>query len=84
MKDSIKIGQSFDVVEVLTDGGYSKGVLKKGGFTIDFGFGWIMANGVNYKGMWTDGDTLFHGQSYAVMYDNEIKRIGKLTITKVK
>lgn len=82
MKNKLKVGQTFEVVEVLTDGGYSDNVLKIGGFTIDFGYESILANGVNFYRFSKDGANF--NQRWASMYKNEIKPIGKLTITKVK
>lgn len=79
MKDSIKVGQTFDVVKIITHGGYHD-LFKIGGFTIGkkhpvLGGIQTLRNGKN-----------INQQQYLYMspFDGEVKRIGKLTITKVK
>ncbi|QQT43316.1 Uncharacterised protein [Sphingobacterium multivorum] len=76
MENKIKVGQTFEVVEVLTDGGYFDS-FKIGGFTIGetFGFGIsCLCNTENFTKTYR----------YMSTIDEEIKPIGKLTITKVK
>lgn len=73
MENKLKVGQTFEVVEVLRDGGYGKYAFNIGGFTI--GNKNILVDGLNILS--NDNSVLF-------MTKNEIKPIGKLTITKVK
>lgn len=78
--NKLKIGQSFEVVEVLKHGFTDTSLFKIGGFTIgistyDFNCVNCVINGENYSNnrtlMWMEKG-------------EEIKPIGKLTITKLK
>ena len=74
----LKVGQQFEVVEVLTDGGYPSGAFNIGGHTLHFK---EYSNG--------DGQTLCNGPyrfiiPFAHMFASELKRVGRLTVTKIK
>lgn len=82
MENKLTVGQTFEVVEVLTDGTYSdKSLTKINGFTIglkvhkDYGIN-ILLNGTNEHQY---PDTIY--MSYV---NKEIKPIGRLIVTKVK
>ena len=65
-KTELKVGQSFDVVEVLDNWGFEE---LKGKHVIKTDRNYIKSFDRN-------------GECY--MYDSEIKKIAKLTITKIK
>jgi len=83
----LKVGQQFEVVEVLTDGNYPPGVLNIGGHTLHFkeysdNSGFTLIN----KFRPTTG-VLFmekYGCSVAFMKGREVKPVGRLTVTKIK
>lgn len=83
MENKLKVGQTFEVVEVLTDGGFTdKSLFKIGGYCTaeinkylgNDAFD-VYPNGINEN-----------NYPYPLMMkrNEEIKPIGKLTITKVK
>lgn len=77
MENKIKVGQTFDVVEVL-DTKYENDYFKIGGHTISLGRNdQYFCNGP-IGGIANDGFTTL------ALADHWIKKIGKLTITKVK
>lgn len=78
MKNTLKIGQSFHVVEVLQSGvdKYIEKRFKKGGHTIMLGFNKCIMNG--------ESAFSFGGINTLYLSDNDVKLIGKLTITKLK
>lgn len=77
MSQNLKVGQSFEVVEVLMDGGYFN-VFKVTGFTI----GIILGRGIDCL---PNGNTPYSYEfKYMSLLDKDIKPIGKLTITKLK
>ena len=82
MENQIKVGQSFEVVKVLTDGGYSdKSLFKIGGYTI--GKQHSLLGGIRTL---SNGENIHNHQNliYLSPLEGEIKRVGKLTITKIK
>lgn len=83
VENKLKIGQQFEVVEVLTDGGYRVNPFNIGGHTLAFnGNKDILVNGA------FSGDrSLYkekHGCCTLYMHDDEVKPVGRLTVTKVK
>ena len=78
--ENLKVGQSFEVVEVLTEGCYDK-TFKVGGFTIAHMHSksvyMVLVNGNNL-------DMQKHSPWLAMFVGSEVKPIGKLTITKLK
>ena len=75
--ENLKVGQSFEVVEVLSSGGFNQSKLvqdcyKINGFTIYDGHN-ALANGTTVDNEW-----------YYMRIDVEVKIVGKLTITKLK
>lgn len=75
--ENLKVGQSFEVVEVLSSGGYNESNMlqdcyKVNGFTIYDGNN-ALANGTTVDNEW-----------YYMREGIEVKPIGKLTITKLK
>lgn len=82
----LKTGQQFEVVEVLTDGGYTDGLFKVGGHTLGLpvdGLGsfHILVNGVDTE--FLDPDPTFGGK-IGYMYVSEVKPVGRLIVTKIK
>ena len=79
MEDNLKVGQQFEVVEVLTGGYYSYGLFKTGGHTIMSEGNFVLTNGKNYR-------DIYRGQfGYSAhMYDTKVKKVGRLTLTKIK
>ena len=72
----LKVGQQFEVVEVLTDGDYI-GLFKVGGYTIHTlthtdGFGNTLTNG-----------PIRHIEPCVPMYARELRRVGRLTVTAI-
>ncbi|HWL22307.1 MAG TPA: hypothetical protein VNR38_00905 [Ureibacillus sp.] len=78
MERKLKVGDSFEVVEVLQNS-FSSGVFKTGGHTVSFDDYHQLLNGHldSYSNTYMGQRTLCLGL-------NETKPIGKLTITKVK
>lgn len=78
----LKTGQSFEVVEVLTDGTYSPNPFKIGGYTICFNSTDVLVNGrySGYRGIFREK----HGCCTLYMLPEEIKPVGRLTVTKIK
>lgn len=85
MNNKLKVGQSFEVVEVLQNRNYHINLFKIGGHTIkSSGNRWnhTLANGYKWECALEKSDLNFnHG---VWMTDYEVKPIGKLTITKLK
>lgn len=83
----LKIGQQFEVVEVLTEGDYlDTGVVKAGGRTIALDQdkerdGHVLANGSRSS---IFSKSRLYGCVTAYMYGEEVKPVGRLTVTKVK
>ncbi len=76
--EKLKVGQSFEVVEVLHNG-FTYGVFKTGGHTISFDdFNQLL------NGHLDAYSKTYMGQRTLCLGLNETKPIGKLTITKVK
>ena len=72
----LKVGQQFEVVEVLTDGGYEN-AFKVGGCTISE----PKQNG------WYDTLTNFDSETNYTLnmkVEEEVKPVGRLTVTKIK
>lgn len=75
---NLKVGQSFEVVEVLSDGGYSdESLLKINGVTVAY------ENSIGFQ-ILVNGHNIHNYKHYLHMYKHEVKPIGKLTITKLK
>ena len=76
----LKIGQQFEVVEVLTDGGYPSGVFKIGG--------WTMTNGEMFSSIAKcvpNGENANRSRNILSMsVIKEIKPVGRLIVTKIK
>lgn len=81
MENKLKAGQTFEVVEVLTDGGYSdKSLTKIGGFTIG-----NSTDRNNLFDILPNGDNIHkYPEGIFMRIIDELKPIGKLTIKKVK
>ncbi len=82
--ENLKVGQSFEVVEVLTDK-WSGNPFKVGGHTIrSLGNVWnhTLANGMEWVCANEKIDLNFNHGLW--MPDSEVRPIGKLTITKLK
>lgn len=82
----LKVGQQFEVVEVLTDGGYYGGLFKVGGYTLHFkeyesGAGKTLCNGP-YNEM--GGLSIKYGCLCRHMRSEEVRPVGRLTVTKIK
>lgn len=82
----LKIGQQFEVVEVLRNGGYIVDVFKVGGHTLHFkefehGSGKTLCNGsYNEKGR----IRIKYGSLCRHMHSYEVKPVGRLTVKEVK
>ena len=79
MEDNLKVGQQFEVVEVLTGGYYSYGLFKTGGHTIMSDKNIVLTNGETPRFI----ERSQFGYS-AHMYDTKVKKVGRLTLTKIK
>lgn len=79
MENKLKVGQTFEVVEVLTDGGYSN-LYKVGGHSIITHDRQVITNGINPYAIQRNE----YKQHTAYMYESEVKPIGRLIVTKVK
>ena len=72
----LKVGQQFEVVEVLTSGSYIN-VFKTGGWTIGEG-------GVRLIRCLSNGSDNYIGRDYTMWSNSEVKPVGRLIVTKVK
>lgn len=81
MKTKLKVGDSFDVVEVL-DHKFIGDVFKTGGHTIEFECGHHLLNGIEKYKLFKRKSCF--GQHALYLSRTCRKPIGKLTITKVK
>ena len=79
MENKLKVGQTFEVVEVLTDGGYIEAFVK-GLQTIKIEREYV-ATHPSYREY---PDNVSNSFCSLYLSDDEIKPIGKLTVTKVK
>lgn len=82
MKTKLKVGDSFEVVEVLSSP-YFKKTLKVGGQTLKLSkINDVLVNGIdcNHVGV---NEELLYQRTLCLAY-KDTKPIGKLTITKVK
>lgn len=77
MKTNLKVGDTFDVVEVLTDGDYSEEHFKIGGWTI----GCVYSNNI-YDCL--NNGSFIQGGLLSMYLNTEIKPVGRLVVTKVK
>lgn len=82
----LKIGQQFEVVEVLTDGGYSFGLFKRG-MTIATGSAgsrllYTLCNGPRFYDKRIMPGEKCHNAP--MINHKEVKPVGRLTVTKVK
>lgn len=83
MRDSkkLEVGQAFEVVEVLNDGGYGDtSLFKIGGFTVGYGEGFragidCLPNGSSNSG---------YSDTYYMTTGDEVKPVGRLIVKKVK
>lgn len=83
----IKIGQQFEVVEVLSNWGYTSRVFNIGGHTLHFkeyadNSGFTLIN--KFKSRTGKLFKKEYGCSVAFMDGREVKPVGRLTVTKVK
>ena len=79
----LKVGQQFEVVEVLTDGMYHVNPFNIGGHTLAFnGNKDILVNGASSgdRSLYTEK----HGCCTLYMYLGEVKPVGRLTVKEVK
>ena len=75
----MKKGDTFEVVEILDDGGFVKGVFKIGGWTIS------MAYGLTLNEALVNGVKGLTFSRYLLMETNkEVRPVGRLIVTKVK
>lgn len=87
MKTKIKVGDSFEVVEVLKNTFSDKTLFKIGGFTLGMKYTneYTKCIGNGTKKIESDLSRKFMSTCYLNMrVGKEVKPIGKLTITKVK
>ncbi|MEI2271859.1 hypothetical protein OHD16_06860 [Sphingobacterium sp. ML3W] len=78
MENKIKVGQSFDVVEILHSRPKNENNFKIGGHTLSLGRNnQYFCNGIS-------GGIEHGGFTTLALNDQQVKKIGKLTITKVK
>lgn len=77
MKTNLKVGDTFEVVEVLTNGDYDDLFFKIGGWTI----GNVYENDL-YSCL--NNGKIRHRSSLAMWVDKEIKPVGRLVVTKIK
>lgn len=87
MKNQLKIGQQFEVVEVVSGGGYPPRVLNIGGHTLHFkeysdNSGFILIN--KFKSRTGKLFMEKYGCSVAFMDGREVKPVGRLTVTAIK
>lgn len=76
----LKIGQQFEVVEVLTEGGYPFWVFKIGGWTV--GYCEEFSNTVECV---PNGENVTKSPNLLNMFViKEVKPVGRLTVNKVK
>lgn len=84
---NLKVGQSFEVVEVIIDSDYRGQVFKAGGFTIrsisnGYGFSHVLTNGPGWINGFVKRDLFCNKGLF--LEDHEVKPIGKLTIKSLK
>lgn len=72
----LKVGQQFEVVEVLTDGGYIN-VFRTGGWTIG------KRNIISIRCL-SNGSNDYMGREYLLWNHSEAKPVGRLTVKEVK
>lgn len=72
----LKVGQQFEVVEVLMDGGYID-VFKTGGWTIG------KRNIISIRCL-SNVSNNYIGREYPLWNHSEVKPLGRLTVTKIK
>ena len=72
----LKVGQQFEVVEVLTDGDYVN-VFRTGGWTIG------KRNIMSIRCL-SNGSNNYIGRGYSMWSNSEVKPVGRLTVTKIK
>ncbi|HLS54077.1 MAG TPA: hypothetical protein VK031_08900 [Tissierellaceae bacterium] len=84
---NLKVGDSCEVVKVLTGGGYPKGTFKVGRDTVanlvyesDRG----EESYITLYNSLLNGEVSIAGMSKLTMFRNELKFIGRLVVTKVK
>ena len=87
MKNQLKVGQQFEVVEVLMNGGYPPGAFKIGGHTLHFkehsnNSGFTLIN--KFKSRTGKLFMEEYGCSVAFMDGREVKPVGRLTVKEVK
>lgn len=79
MENKLKVGQTFEVVEVLTEGGYLN-LYKVGGHSIITHDRHVITNGIHPYAIQRNE----YNQHTAYMTKSEVKPIGILIVTKVK
>lgn len=79
MENKLKVGQTFEVVEVLDGSKYMEAFVK-GLQTIKIGYNYVTTDKHYRKYPDNVSNSFYH----LYLCDKEIKPIGKLTITKVK
>ena len=76
MQDKLKVGQQFEVVEVLTDGGY-RNAFKVGKWTVaEVESDTLLNTLTNF-----DSETSY---PLSMKVGKEVKPVGRLTVTKIK
>lgn len=81
----LRVGQQFEVVEVLTDGGYPSDVFKVGGYALHFkefesGGGKTLCNGFGNTNAIIN---IKYGCDCVHMFNHEVKPVGRLTVTAI-
>ena len=71
----LKVGQQFEVVEVLTSGSYIN-VFKTGGWTIG-------ERGIMTTRCLSNGSNDYKGRGYTMWSHSEVKSVGRLTVTAI-
>lgn len=84
MKTELKVGDSFEVVRPLSEYGYSDAFDVNRTTLLNPYNGDVICNTDFYRRHFRGENTFFHNQNALCLPNNLIKRIGKLTITKVK
>ena len=85
--EKLKVGQQFEVVEVLDSMFHDKTLFKIGGFTVGKRYTGTLIKCMGNGSRTTDSvmGKVFMSTCYLNMYKNsEVKPIGRLTVTKVK
>lgn len=83
MKTNIKVGDTFDVVEVLNLGGFTRDDIKQGGWTVGLSICGPTSRLIGYH-ILANGPSPIVEKLYMSLKKREIKPVGRLVITKIK